>query len=276
MIPRVLCDTNVLVSASIAGGPPSRVLEAAIDSRIELVLADPVLGELERVLTVKLGFEPERVRELRTLLIDLASERVEAPEEAPDAITGDPDDDLILACAVDTTAQVVVSGDHRHLLPVGEHRGVRILAPQMLLAELAGEEPQRHDPALSKEAEKLLRRAYEAFNARDIESAIATMHPEVDWPNGMEDGRVHGHQEVRDYWQRQFKSINSRVDAERIEPGPDGRILVTVRQVVRDRAGKLFSDEPVEHHYLIADGLIKRMDIHKGPRAGKDTESPTE
>lgn len=139
MTPRVLCDTNVLVSAFIAGGPPSRVIEAAIDGRLELVLADPVLGELERVLTVKFGFEPERVRELRTLLIDLASERVDAPAQAPEAITGDPDDDVILACAVAAGVQLVVSGDRRHLLPVGEHRGIRIVTPQALLAELAGE-----------------------------------------------------------------------------------------------------------------------------------------
>jgi putative PIN family toxin of toxin-antitoxin system len=136
---RVLCDTNVLVSAFIAGGPPSRVIEAAIDGRIDLVLADPVLGELERVLTVKLGVEPERVREMRTLLIDLASKRVDAPMQAPEAITGDPDDDVILACAVVAGVELVVSGDRRHLLPVGEHRGVRIVTPQALLAELAGE-----------------------------------------------------------------------------------------------------------------------------------------
>lgn len=139
MTSRVLCDTNVLVSAFIAGGPPSRVIEAAIDGRIDLVLADPVLGELERVLTVKLGVEPERVRELRTLLIDLASKRVDAPMQAPEAITGDPDDDVILACAVVAGVELVVSGDRRHLLPVGEHRGVRIVTPQALLAELAGE-----------------------------------------------------------------------------------------------------------------------------------------
>lgn len=139
MTSRVLCDTNVLVSAFIAGGPPSRVIEAAIDGRIDLVLADPVLGELERVLTVKLGVEPERVRELRTLLIDLASKRVDAPMQAPEAITGDPDDDVILACAVVAGVELVVSGDRRHLLPVGEHQGVRIVTPQALLAELAGE-----------------------------------------------------------------------------------------------------------------------------------------
>ena len=136
MTRRALCDTNVLVSAFIAGGPPSRVIEAAMDERVELVLADPVLGELERVLTVKLHFKPERVRKIRTLLIDVASARVPASGRLPEAIAGDPDDDLILACAVEAEAQVLVSGDRRHLLPVSEYRGIRIITPQALLAEL--------------------------------------------------------------------------------------------------------------------------------------------
>jgi uncharacterized protein len=134
---RVLCDTNVLVSAFIAAGPPSRVIEAAIDGRIELVLADPVLDELVRVLTIKLGFEAKRVRDVTTLLSEIASARLAAPTAAPEPITGDPDDDLILACAVAASVQIVVSGDRRHLLPVGEHGGVRIVTPQTLLAELA-------------------------------------------------------------------------------------------------------------------------------------------
>jgi predicted nucleic acid-binding protein len=127
------------VSAFIAGGPPSRVIEAAIDGRIELVLATPVIGELERVLTAKLGHELERVRANSSFLIGVAAERIDAPAQPPAAVTGDRDDDLILACAVSADVGVLVSGDRRHLLPVGEHRGIRILTPQALLAELAGE-----------------------------------------------------------------------------------------------------------------------------------------
>lgn len=137
MTPRILCDTNVLVSAFIAGGPPSRVIEAAIDGRIELVLADPVLDELDRILTMKLGFEAERLHDVITLLGELASVRIGEPRTAPEPITGDPDDDLILACSVHAGVQILVSGDRKHLLPVGEHRGVRIITPQALLAELA-------------------------------------------------------------------------------------------------------------------------------------------
>jgi uncharacterized protein len=136
---RALCDTNVLVSAFIAGGPPSRVIEAAIDGRIELVLATPVVGELERVLTAKLGYELERVRTTSSFLIRPAAECVDPPTQSPEAVTGDPDDDLILACAVAAGVGVLVSGDRRHLLPVGEYNGIRILTPQALLAELAGE-----------------------------------------------------------------------------------------------------------------------------------------
>jgi putative PIN family toxin of toxin-antitoxin system len=134
-----LCDTNVLVSAFIAGGPPSRVVEAAIDGRIELVLAAPVIDELERVLTVKLGFEPQRLRDIVTLLTDISVARVDAPTQPVEAVTGDPDDDVVLACGVSAGVQIIVSGDRRHMLPIREHRGIRIVSPQALLAELAGE-----------------------------------------------------------------------------------------------------------------------------------------
>lgn len=126
----------MLVSAFIATGPPSRILEEAIDGRLELVLAEPAMVELERVLTGKLGFEPESWRQVDELLIDLATEMAPAPSAVPEAVTGDPDDDLILMCAISANVDVLASGDRKHLLPVGAHRGVRILTPQAVLAEL--------------------------------------------------------------------------------------------------------------------------------------------
>jgi uncharacterized protein len=77
--------------------------------------------------------------EVETLLRELAMESVKAPAGRPEAVTGDPADDLILACAIQAEVEVLVSGDRKHLLPVGERGGVRILTPQALLAELRGE-----------------------------------------------------------------------------------------------------------------------------------------
>jgi ribosomal protein S18 acetylase RimI-like enzyme len=115
---------------------------------------------------------------------------------------------------------------------------------------------------MSDTQEQLLRSAYEAFNARDIDGALATMHANVDWPNGMEGGRLHGHQEVREYWRRQFDLIDALVEPRQIERRPDGQVIVTVRQVVRDGAGSVISENTVEHRYVISEGLIGRMDVH--------------
>jgi predicted nucleic acid-binding protein len=94
------------------------------------------MAELERILTVKIGFESDRWHAAEQLLVDLAAELAAAPSGPPEAVSGDPDDDLILACVVDARVEVLASGDRRHLLPLGEHRGVRIITPQALLAEL--------------------------------------------------------------------------------------------------------------------------------------------
>jgi uncharacterized protein len=124
------------VSAFIAAGPPSRVIEETIDGRFELILAQPVMVELERILTGKLGFDQERWSQVRDLLIDAAIELVSSPDSTPNSISGDPDDDLILTCAVEAAVDVLVSGDRKHLLPIGNYGGVRIATPQALLAEL--------------------------------------------------------------------------------------------------------------------------------------------
>jgi hypothetical protein len=109
--------------------------------------------------------------------------------------------------------------------------------------------------------EALLRRAYEAFNARDIDGALALMHPDVDWPNGMVGGRERGYAAVRAYWTWQFGQIDSHVEPIGFEVDSEGRIVVDVHQVVRDLEGAVLSDGRVRHVYTFRDGLVERMDI---------------
>jgi ketosteroid isomerase-like protein len=111
--------------------------------------------------------------------------------------------------------------------------------------------------------ERLLRRAYEAFNARDIEGALELMRPDVDWPNGMEGGRERGRAAVRAYWTRQFGLIASHVEPEGFEEDGEGRMVVEVHQVVRDLEGAVLSDGRVRHAYTFRDGLVARMDIEE-------------
>jgi ketosteroid isomerase-like protein len=105
--------------------------------------------------------------------------------------------------------------------------------------------------------------AYAAFNARDIERALEAMHPDVEWANGMEGGYVHGHQAVREYWTRQWTQIDPHVEPQRFTVDDAGRIVVDVHQVVRDLAGRVVSDQMVQHVYEIRDGLVTRMEVTK-------------
>jgi uncharacterized protein len=104
---------------------------------LTLLIPQFVLEELERVLIAKLGYEQEQVDAARALFAQIATEE---PPPAPvvEAISGDPADDVILACAVEAGADVLATGDRKHLLPIGVHRGVRLVTPQALLAELRG------------------------------------------------------------------------------------------------------------------------------------------
>ena len=115
---------------------------------------------------------------------------------------------------------------------------------------------------MTRSAEDILRAAYVAFNARDVEAALELMHPDVDWPNAWEGGRAIGRAAVADYWTRQFEAISSTVEPRHFDEEPDGSITVTVRQVVRDaETNELQSDTHVRHRYRLEDGLIIRMDV---------------
>jgi len=114
--------------------------------------------------------------------------------------------------------------------------------------------------AVSAEIE-MLQRVYAAFNRREIETVLVEMHPNVDWPNGMEGGRVLGTAGVRDYWRRQFELLDPRVEPQNFTAEADGRITVDVHQVVHDKAGKLLANQMVQHVYEIRNGLIRSMEI---------------
>lgn len=124
--------------------------------------------------------------------------------------------------------------------------------------------PMLHDrPVLTVESDKrdLLVGAYRDFNARRIDAVLARMQPDVDWPNGMEGGRVHGHDEVRAYWTRQWITLDPHVDPVQIDTSQPDRAIVQVHQVVHDPAGNLLADSVVHHVYTFHDGLIERMEI---------------
>jgi ketosteroid isomerase-like protein len=118
---------------------------------------------------------------------------------------------------------------------------------------------------------ELLKAAYAAFNARNIDAALATMTPDVSWPKAFKGGFVRGHQAVRAYWTEQWSEIDPRVEPVSFHWEGDGRVLVDVHQVVRDLAGMVLADEHVGHRFTLANGLIHAMEVCLLPSSSRGT-----
>ena len=110
-----------------------------------------------------------------------------------------------------------------------------------------------------------LRAVYTAFNARDMDAALAAMTTDVAWPRAFKGGFVCGPQAVRAYWTEQWSEIDPHVEPVAFHPEADGRVLVEVHQVVRDLAGTVLSDERVGHRFTLERGLIQTMEVCPSP-----------
>ena len=116
---------------------------------------------------------------------------------------------------------------------------------------------------MTEQYTNIINLAYDAFNARDIDTVLSFMHPDVHWPNGWEGGYVEGHNGVREYWTRQWKEINPNVKPVSFEENEKGQIEVEVHQVAKDMKGNVLFDGTVKHVYTFDKGLIKSMEIEK-------------
>lgn len=118
-------DTNVLFSGLAWKGKSYECLELARAGSVTGLTCAEILDELMQKLEAKLKFSPEQVAET---LADLLSflQLVRIGNELK-VIAADPDDDKVLECAVLGSATHIVTGDRRHLLPLGSFQGIRIV-----------------------------------------------------------------------------------------------------------------------------------------------------
>jgi hypothetical protein len=109
--------------------------------------------------------------------------------------------------------------------------------------------------------EEQLRRLYAAFNARELDAVLASMHRSVDWPNAIDGGRVRGHDDVRAYWTRQFTEIDPQVEPVGFAWRSGDRVAVDVHQTVRGLDGAVLAEADVVHVYTFWEGRVERMEI---------------
>jgi hypothetical protein len=174
---------------------------------------------------------------------------------------------VIASGVLDVVLSVLAAGSFVLMLRVALFNRPRFLVARGLrgLPGLIDERKVRGGPRLKGAQRNLIRGSYAAFNARDLDTALASLDPDVDWPNAIDGGRVRGHRQVRAYWTRQFETIDPHVEPQEFSEDDQGRIVVDVHQVVRALDGAVIAEERVQHVYTIRAGLIARMDIRQAP-----------
>ena len=138
--PRLVLDTNVVVSAFLWRGTPGRFIELAADKEVRLFTSRALLQELAATLHKKkltrhvaaTGLSIEQMLHNYRLLATLVTAR-----RLEQQVSRDADDDAVLACALAARADLVVSGDD-DLLVLGQTQGTAILTPAQALAAIAG------------------------------------------------------------------------------------------------------------------------------------------
>ncbi len=134
---RAVLDANVYASALVRPeGPPGRIIRLLVAERtFEAVLSASILAELRRCLEYPKLRKFIRLSDAEIagwlLALELIADMV-TPRRKIRAISEDPDDDHLLAVALEGRADFLVSGD-RHVLDLGEFEGVRIVTPAEFL-----------------------------------------------------------------------------------------------------------------------------------------------
>ena len=128
----VVFDTNVMFSGLGWRGTPYRCLELARAGVVEGMTCREVLDELAEKLETKLRFSPAQITDTISDLLTFL--RLVMIPNRLNVVTADPDDDKVVECAVVGDATYIVTGDRRHLLPLGSYQGITIVSAADFLA----------------------------------------------------------------------------------------------------------------------------------------------
>lgn len=133
-LPRVVLDTNVLVSAIFWRGNEAGLVELIEGGFLVGYTSPAIINELRIVLrNPRFGLERGEVDAVVGYFLEIL--RVVEPRVTVTVVKDDPADNRVLECALEVSADFVVSGDE-HLIGIGEYRGVRIVRARALLESL--------------------------------------------------------------------------------------------------------------------------------------------
>ena len=123
---RILLDSNVWLAILATDGQCRRIWRSVRGSST-IHTSPNVFAEVEEKLRLKFGFTPRHAH-LLTAFVRRQTVVTQINSPPPNACR-DPDDDLILAAAIDGRCEYLVTGD-KDLLVLNEFGGIAIVTPR--------------------------------------------------------------------------------------------------------------------------------------------------
>ena len=128
---RLVLDTNIVVAGLLWNGPPRRLIEWVIEGEAVELFSSPVLLD-ELAHTLGYAKFAGRIQTFATNIEALVAQytalvSLVMPASVPRVVANDADDDHVIAAAVAARAELIVTGDRKHLLPIGTHQGIAIV-----------------------------------------------------------------------------------------------------------------------------------------------------
>ncbi|MDS1345189.1 putative toxin-antitoxin system toxin component, PIN family [Planktothrix agardhii] len=125
MIPIIVFDTNILISAVLSStSKPFQCTALAKRGQVKSITCQDILDEFYEKLVVKFEYESERAEALVQEVLQY-SKIIEISNQLK-IIDADPDDDMVLECAVNGNATYIVTGD-KHLLSLNDYQNIKIM-----------------------------------------------------------------------------------------------------------------------------------------------------
>ena len=131
---KVVLDTNVLISGILFGGNPRQILELVIQGKIDAYISPAIFTEYREILIrPKFGLSHEKRFSIAKEIEDIFC--FVFPQVTVDLIKDDPDDNIILECALAADVKYIITGDP-HLLNLAWIEKIKIISPVTFVAAL--------------------------------------------------------------------------------------------------------------------------------------------
>jgi len=131
---KVVIDTNVFISGLNFIKNESEILYLFKKGDIDVYISLFILAEIERILREKFNWKENKIRKVLNIIKEKAF--LVTPKIKISVIKEKDDDNRILECAVEAKTDFIISGDKKHLLPLKEFRGIKIVNSKDFLEKI--------------------------------------------------------------------------------------------------------------------------------------------